>query len=125
MRVARCNRVSLGLFAIRVDIGQNRRASLCSTHPRLTKTRPRLTTIQKQSPKQFDQRNLKKGQGGRKKGFSEALRLEIRRGEAMSEDDYSDQRVRLSIVHAGEDMVTVVVNLSEILEVLKSIRTAI
>ncbi len=57
-----------------------------------------------------------------KASLSEALRLEVRRGEAMSEEDYSAQRVRLSIVHTREDMVTVVFNLSEILDVLKSIR---
>lgn len=53
---------------------------------------------------------------------SEAVRLGVRRDEEQSEEVYSAQRVRLSIVHTREDMVTVVCTLWDIAGLLKAIK---
>ena len=45
---------------------------------------------------------------------SEAVRLGVRRDEEQSREVYHAQRVRLSIVHTREDMVTVVCTLWDI-----------
>jgi hypothetical protein len=56
---------------------------------------------------------------------SEVVRLAVRQNEEQSEEVYSAQRVKLSIVHTREDVVTIVVTLSEVVDLLKAIRGAI